>query len=301
MLDYIYANQSEQFSYYRIPKMLFTDNRYKGLSASAKVLYGLLLDRVSLSVKNGWIDSENRVYIIFATVDVMEALNCGEQKVTALYRELESKVGLIERKRQGLGKPSLIYVKNFAEEAEPRESLHQNRENHGSASTKNKVQEPAEITVQEPRKSRGIKNNINNLNHSDLNSIHSEAEREYEANRAAYENYLNRQLQFDVLCQEYPFQVKMLEEIKSLIMSILLSDAPTIRVRKQDTPTAVVKSQMMKLEADHIRMVLEGMIRNKTDIKDIRQYLLTTIYNAPDCIDMYYQARVNHDMAAGRL
>ena len=90
---------------------------------------------------------------------------------------------------------------------------------------------------------------------------------------------------------------KMLEEIKSLILSVLLSDAPTVRVRKQNMPASVVKSQFMKLEADHIRMVMDGLIQTTTQIKDVRQYLLAVIYNAPDTIDTYYQLRVNHDMA----
>ena len=115
MLDYIYSEQVSQYAYYRIPKILFTDDRYRDTSTDAKVLYGLLLDRVSLSIKNKWVDDQNRVFIIFSLADVQESLNCGPQKATALFRELEKKAGLIERKRQGLGKPNLIYVKNFCE------------------------------------------------------------------------------------------------------------------------------------------------------------------------------------------
>ena len=108
---------------------------------------------------------------------------------------------------------------------------------------------------------------------------------------------MDGQLQLEVLRQEYPLQQKMLEEIKSLILSVLLTDAPTVRVRKQNMPAAVVKSQFMKLDADHIRMVMDGLTKTTTQIKDVRQYLLAVIYNAPDTIDTYYQLRVNHDMA----
>ena len=83
-------------------------------SSLAKVLYGILLDRMSLSVKNHWLDEQSRVYIIFTTEEIMEALSCANQKACRLMLELEKDAGLIERKRQGLGKPSLIYVKNFA-------------------------------------------------------------------------------------------------------------------------------------------------------------------------------------------
>ena len=112
--DYFYGSQAEQFSFYRIPKVLFTDPQFKPLSTDAKVLYGILLDRMSLSLKNQWLDAQNKVYIIFTVEEIMDALNCANQKAMRLMVELEKQVGLIERKRQGLGRPNLIYVKNFA-------------------------------------------------------------------------------------------------------------------------------------------------------------------------------------------
>ena len=112
--DYFYGVQAEQFTFYRIPKVLFTDNQFKDLSTDAKVLYGILLDRMSLSLKNQWLDAQNKVYIIFTVEEIMDALNCANQKATRLMVELEKQAGLIERKRQGLGRPNLIYVKNFA-------------------------------------------------------------------------------------------------------------------------------------------------------------------------------------------
>lgn len=111
--DYFYGQQSEQFSFYRIPKILFTSNYFGKISTDAKLLYGIMLDRMSLSQKNGWCDEENRVYIIFTIESIMESLGCGRNKACQLLSELEEKAGLIVRKRQGLGKPSLIYVKNF--------------------------------------------------------------------------------------------------------------------------------------------------------------------------------------------
>lgn len=107
MYDYFYGAEAEQFSFYRIPKVLFTEERFRSVSAEAKVLYGLLLDRMSLSCKNGWLDKEGRVYIIFTIDEVMTALGCADQKAGKLLHELESKCRLIERKRQGLGIPLL--------------------------------------------------------------------------------------------------------------------------------------------------------------------------------------------------
>jgi len=112
--EYFYGAQAEQFSFYRIPKALFTVPNFRELSTDAKVLYGILLDRMSLSLKNQWLDAQNKVYIIFTVEEIMDALNCANQKATRLMVELEKQAGLIERKRQGLGRPNLIYVKNFA-------------------------------------------------------------------------------------------------------------------------------------------------------------------------------------------
>lgn len=112
--EYFYGAQAEQFSFYRIPKALFTEPNFRELSTDAKVLYGILLDRMSLSLKNQWLDAQNKVYIIFTVDEIMDALNCANQKATRLMVELEKQAGLIERKRQGLGRPNLIYVKNIA-------------------------------------------------------------------------------------------------------------------------------------------------------------------------------------------
>lgn len=112
--EYFYGAQAEQFSFYRIPKALFTEPNFRELSTDAKVLYGILLDRMSLSLKNQWLDAQNKVYIIFTVEEIMDALNCANQKATRLMVELEKQAGLIERKRQGLSRPNLIYVKNFA-------------------------------------------------------------------------------------------------------------------------------------------------------------------------------------------
>ena len=110
MLDYFYGQSGELFSYFRIPKVLFQDSRFRHLSTDARTLYGILLDRMSLSVKNGWLDEQGRVYIIYTVREVQESLCCGEHKAVKLFRELEQ-LDLIERKRRGLGRPSLIYVK----------------------------------------------------------------------------------------------------------------------------------------------------------------------------------------------
>ena len=114
--DYYYGVEAEQFSFYRVPRLLIKDERFKGLSSDAKLLYGLMLDRMALSMKNGWLDDENRAYIIYAVDNMAEDLGCSKPTCTKVIKELDSDngIGLIEKKRRGLGKPDIIYVKNFA-------------------------------------------------------------------------------------------------------------------------------------------------------------------------------------------
>jgi len=112
---YYYGNEADQYTFYRLPKILFTDLKYKLLSDGAKILYGLVLDRMGLSIKNSWLDSQNRVYIYFTLEDAQKYMNCQRDKAMKLFAELDTKkgVGLIERVKQGLGKPAIIYVKKF--------------------------------------------------------------------------------------------------------------------------------------------------------------------------------------------
>ena len=167
-LDYFYGQAGELFSFYRIPKALFQEQRFQNLSTDAKTLYGILLDRMSLSVKNGWLDEQNRVFIIFTIEDVKRALCCADNKATKLLRELE-KFGLIERKRRGLGKPSLVYVKNFS--AESSKSIFQNRDFHDSGDFKNASQDPA--------KSRCNKTKENDTEMSETDSFYTLGGRPY--------------------------------------------------------------------------------------------------------------------------
>ena len=120
--DYYYGDENNQFSFYRIPRQLVTGDRFKRLSTDAKLLYGLLLDRMSLSAKNGWYDEQGRVYIYYTLDEIQEDLNCGHDKATRMLVELDNGkngFGLIERVRQGQGRPTKIYVKRFTTRAVP--------------------------------------------------------------------------------------------------------------------------------------------------------------------------------------
>ena len=120
--DYYYGIEAEQFSFYRVPRLLIKDERFKGLSSDAKLLYGLMLDRMALSMKNGWLDDENRAYIIYTIENIREDLGCSKEKAVKVLAELDAGkgIGLIEKIRRGLGKPDIIYVKNFVIQDEGR-------------------------------------------------------------------------------------------------------------------------------------------------------------------------------------
>lgn len=111
--DYFYGTQAEQFSFYRIPKALFTKPTLREMSTDAKVLYGILLDRMSLSLKNHWLDAQNKVYIIFTVEEVMDALNCANQKATHLWWSWKSTQVLSSASVRGLGRPNLDLCKKL--------------------------------------------------------------------------------------------------------------------------------------------------------------------------------------------
>ena len=155
-LDYFYGQAGELFSFFRIPKALFQEQRFQNLSTDAKILYGILLDRMSLSAKNGWRDEQGRVYIIYTVREVQESLCCAEHKAVKLFRELED-IDLVERKRRGLGRPSLIYVKDFSSGL-PKAQV-QNCQNSSSGA--------AEIAILEQPKPQANKTNKNNTEMSE--------------------------------------------------------------------------------------------------------------------------------------
>lgn len=175
MFDYFYENQSEQYLFLQLPLMLIKDDQFKRVTDSSKILYSLLLNRTSLSTKNGWRDEQGRVYIIFTIEEIMEDLNCAKEKATKSMKELKD-IGLIETVRRGLGLPNLIYVKNFATSLKyhPKNpqtpAIPQKFDNRTSGSSETEIQDGREIETQEVRKS-----NPSNIYHNNINSIDIES------------------------------------------------------------------------------------------------------------------------------
>lgn len=114
-LDYFYENEVEEYSYINIPRVLMTRTAYKDLSSDAKVVYGILLDRLDLAVKYGWIDDEGQAYIIYLQEELQRDMNMSKRKVIEKLQELEN-VGLIERIQRGARQADVIYLKKFMED-----------------------------------------------------------------------------------------------------------------------------------------------------------------------------------------
>ena len=287
-LDYFYGQTGELFSFYRIPKALFQEQRFQSLSTDAKTLYGILLDRMSLSVKNGWLDKQNRVFIIFTIEDVKRALCCADNKATKLLRELE-KFGLIERKRRGQGKPSLVYVKNFSAESS-KESV-KNRDNDDSGTVQNTLQDPAKL--------RCNKTERNNTEVSDTDPIYSDGN-DWMSKREQLEEYFSQSLEVDLLLRLCTDDEDTIYQIMDLLVDTCATKRKTLRITGDDKPAEVVRSRFMKLNADHIHFVLKCLAENSSPIRNMKQYLLASLYNAPTTMQLSYQNQTNHDLAMRR-
>ena len=289
--DYFYEEQSESYSFYRIPKMLFTEEIFEGLSTDAKILYGLLLDRISLSRESGWLDESRRVFVYYTISNVKKALRCANTKACGLLRELDE-FGLIERKRQGLGKPTIIYVKDFTRFRKT-EPLNSEKQNSGVSDNR----------IQDFRKPESIKTEENKTENSDTESIVSirkdrcDAMEEYNS----YAALIRKNIEYDLLVIDYPHDADMLGEIVSLMTDVMMTKNGTIRICGDDKPVEIIKNRFMKLNSGHIRYVMQGLNDNPVKVRNIKAYLLASLYNAPATINNYYSALVNHDMANGSI
>lgn len=288
VFDYFYEEQSESYSFYRIPKMLFTEEIFEAMSTDAKVLYGLLLDRISLSRENGWMDDVGRVYVYYTIKSVKKSLRCANTKACGLLRELDE-FGLIERKKQGLGKPTIIYVKDFTRfrKAELLDSEKQNSVILHTGTLDN-------------RKSETNKTEKNNTESNKTNPILSGADKDMDE-RTSYRNYFNSQLDMEIMYERYPYDRETLDAIMDLMLDVVCSKRRTIRIAGDDKPVNVVKSQFLKINSMHLEYVMDCMKKNPAKVRNIKQYLLAAIYNAPLTMQSYYQAWVNNDMAEGRI
>ena len=327
-LDYFYGGESEQYSFYRIPKVLFTAAHYRAVPVEAKVLYGLLLDRMALSARNSWLDEGRRVFIYFTLEDVMSMMGCGHNKAVRLFADLEQ-IGLIERRKQGQGRPTRIYVKNFilpteTEEPETPEACPDSTPPAQRETSDNgKSEEPPEVLTSQNRKSalpetgspdfpktnanKTDKNNTE-LNNTDLSippssprdtPTRAQRQRMRMDEMDSYRELIKENISYDLLLQENFYDDELIDGYVELMVDVCCSKRSSIRISGEEISTAVVKSRFLKLNKEHISYVMDSMRQNTTRIVNIRAYMLSALYNAPVTINQYYTSLVSHDMAHG--
>ena len=298
-----------------------TDRRYKSVSLEAKVLYGLLLDRMGLSVRNGWLDDNGRMFLYFTPEEAMTTLNCGKDKATKLFRELES-IGLMERKKQGQGRPARIYVKNFILEPEPAAAV-QTAENQQSRPLPGAAVKTAEKPQSALLKSSGQECGISAPNNTEINKTElsdtdpsilppaPSADSSPAGKRAlrgmgldvmeSYRELIMDNIEYDILLQQYPYDKKLLDGYVELMVEACCSKREYTRICGQDFPTEAVRSRLLKLNSEHISYVMDSLRHNTTKIGNIKAYTLAALFNAPATMSQYYTSLVSHAMAHGLL
>ena len=299
--DYYYGVEAEQFSFVRVPKVLFTDKEhFGGLSNEAKLLYGLLFERMSLSRKNNWIDKHNRVYIIFPVEEIEESLDVGHEKALNLLKELDdqSGIGLVKKKRLGLGLPSILYVKNFIVKGE------QNTDRVlTSRSTENGIQEVGkpDFKKSENQTSENPKNRLLEVRKSDSNNIDMSYTYDQSIDRSqvgiqnfspgidglidgidrnAVEEEVMAQIDYDCLMSFKDDEVvKMVEEIKDLMVDVLCGERTVISEGKR-VSEETAKAAYRKITFEHVQYVLHSLANYPDKISKIDRFLTTSLLNS---------------------
>lgn len=329
-----YGQEAESYTFYRVPKILFTAEAFDHLSTDAKLLYGILLDRMQLSVRNSWIDADGKVFIYYPRQNIMDALTCGNKKAGQLLAELDDRhgIGLITRIHQGLGKPDKIYVhKCVVPELKVREAPCSDDgpgclpdEDRGVETTRPEVlkghvqrcqndtsggvkRTRPEVSKGSCNDTEGNKTEINDTEMSETDHILSDPEddasysdgsdgKDVIGEYYAYRDYFEQKCSLENIRRENPYHTDMVDEILEILTDTCCSRRAVIRIGGEDKPAQIVKSKFMKLDGEHIRYVLKCFLENTTKVRSIKQYLLAALYNAPMTIGSYYTALVNHDM-----
>ena len=287
--EYYYGNEAEQYSFFRIPKTLFTDLNFKKLSVEAKILYGILLDRMSLSIKNKWLDEENKVYIIYTIEEIMEVLNWGRNKSVKVMKEIEE-IGLLEKKRLGLGKPNLLYVKNFIytennKTTEVSKANLKKFKKQTSGSLENKSQEVSKEDSNNTNINNTETNNTDFNNTTPISPLEKLGEK---SKKTLEEEELKETIKKNISYET--FEKARIEEKKQVDVMInvlvkALTSFTNIKIGGRHISNENFKEKFLSLNYKHIDYVLKYLRENAPkDIRNINAYLLTLLYNADENI-----------------
>ena len=312
--DYFYGSEAEQFTFYRIPKILITSQFFKKVSDSAKLLYGLMLDRMSLSIRNGWLDDDNRAYIFFTTNDVMEQMCCGTEKATKMLAELDSEkgIGLIERVKQGQGRPAIIYLKKFYD-IEDKDTTSQSstskNENQAFEESKNKTFENrksglSEIESLEFRKS---KCNYNNINNTDINYIYpinqdnyniqnsdTQTEEEWIDRYTKTVDEIKKQIDYDYLINHAERDI--VDEVVNIMAEVMTVYRPKYKIEGDFIEYNAVVNKFRQITAQKLEICLLAYSRKIQRIKNPKAYWISTLYNIPLTSEIVLQNMINSDI-----
>ena len=325
--EYFYGQEADLFSFIRVPKLLFTDARFKDLSSDAKILYGLLLDRMSLSVENDWFDKYGRVFIIYTIAEIVSTLGCANTKACNTLKQL-IEAGLIEKENKGQGKAQLIYVKKILKDySKPREkqSYNQNSQNQNSEKQNSQYDSyriPESRTL-EVSKSECINTENNNTDfsntekHNNISSNlikiyppgHKTEEKNDEIRRdektgcmsdvTGLKKSVLEHIDADSLKQRFPYDTKLVDQIANIMVDVLSDDVDYYVIGGARKNPQLVKDQFKTLDYSHVAYVIDSLKSNTTQVRNIRQYLIASLYNAPLTIDAHYDLLVQHDMNRG--
>ncbi len=286
LFDYFYGNEAEQFSFYRIPKLLITSPAFKKVSDSAKLLYGLMLDRMSLSLKNGWVDGENRAYIYFTVNDVCEQLCCGTEKATKLMAELEGSKGisLIERKKRGQGKPAIVYLKKFIENPRLSEIEIQDIGESKSQTFDIRKSRVSEVEKQDFRKPKYNNTNINNteinktdrINHLSINQSNIDTDGWIDGYNKTVEK-IKAQIDYDSLCISHG--AELIDEIVNIMAEVMTVEVPYYRIEGRSFPSELVRTMFGKITYGKLEAFLLEFGTRADKIRNPKAYLISALFN----------------------
>lgn len=296
LTEFFYGDEASQFTFFRIPRLLITSPRFNGLSMEAKLLYGMMLDRMGLSMRNAWHEEDGRVYIYYTVEEIAKDMNCGREKAIKLIAELdESKgFGLIFRKRQGQGKPTKIYVKKFTTREVPLSEVGNSDFKKSESSDLQKSENPTSRSrrtgLQEVGKSDPNKNNNSYTDFSHTQSVIPSlvegpptGEKDGPTDGDAERERIKKQIDYSFL----PFrlngwQLKQANELVELMVAVAMNRAATIKVGQAEYGTAYVRSRLDKLTCEDIETVIRNLEEAGGQVKNIRAYMLAALFNAAD-------------------
>lgn len=294
--------------FYQMPKFLFEGEFKQGLSNDAKVLYSLLKDRHELSIQNNWVNEENEVYLVYTRGNMQEMLGLSDKTVKKAIDQLKE-FGLMEEERLGFNRPNRIYLTAVTLENTGHGDFPiPDTENLRLLNRKNSDSRTGESPTLDTEifRPNDTNNNYTDSNDTESNPIYPERSKKdgYDVMelRDQYEKVIKKNIEYDYMVMNNYLRLKDIDDIVNIMVDICsLPDEAIIKVNGIDLPAGVIRSRYMQINSMHIEYIMSSLEENPSNVRNIRAYMITTLYNAPTTISQYYRSKVNHDMYKGIL